>query len=218
MSQDSTNPPTPRDALAAIVYRVNNPRHGDYSSHQDTADAILAAGWTPPVAAATYPNYDNRSVSGRLAHLDAVTSRLEAELVPLGFVDKPFTGAAGLRQMCHAPTYTKIAYSSDGFKMTYCPAGEIGPHGASLVLHVRGDDVASIVGVARLIVAQTPTAAGWRPPADDTETEWGVRHGVDFSEAENEADARKEAARWSGKPPAEPVVVRRSVGPWEEQS
>lgn len=43
MSHDSA-----RDRLAAIVYRVNNPKYGDYGSHEVTADAILAAGWTPP--------------------------------------------------------------------------------------------------------------------------------------------------------------------------
>jgi hypothetical protein len=37
-----------RDQLAAIVYRVNNPHYGDYGTHQETADAILAAGWRPP--------------------------------------------------------------------------------------------------------------------------------------------------------------------------
>lgn len=46
-------PPVPvntadRDALAAIVYRVNNPRHGDYDGHEVTAEAILKAGWTAP--------------------------------------------------------------------------------------------------------------------------------------------------------------------------
>jgi hypothetical protein len=38
------------DDLAAIIYRVNNPRHGDYDGHEVTAKAILDAGWTPPPA------------------------------------------------------------------------------------------------------------------------------------------------------------------------
>jgi hypothetical protein len=51
-------PPAPvnandRDALAAIVYRVNNPRHGDYDGHEVTAEAILKAGWTRPKAEVT---------------------------------------------------------------------------------------------------------------------------------------------------------------------
>jgi hypothetical protein len=37
-----------RADLAQIVYRVNSPMYGDYDTHEDTADAILAAGWTPP--------------------------------------------------------------------------------------------------------------------------------------------------------------------------
>jgi len=36
-----------RDLLAQIVYRVNNPKYGDYGSHEETADAALAAGWLP---------------------------------------------------------------------------------------------------------------------------------------------------------------------------
>ena len=44
------------DDLAAIIYRVNNPRHGDYDGHEVTAKAILDAGWTPP---AVYLEGDN---------------------------------------------------------------------------------------------------------------------------------------------------------------
>jgi hypothetical protein len=51
-------PPAPveqpdRDALAAIVYRVNNPAYGDYGHHEVTAEAILRAGWTAPKAEVT---------------------------------------------------------------------------------------------------------------------------------------------------------------------
>lgn len=38
-----------RRELAKIVYRVNNPKYGDYGSHQETAKAIIAAGWRPPL-------------------------------------------------------------------------------------------------------------------------------------------------------------------------
>ena len=38
-----------RADLAQIVYRVNSPMYGDYDTHEDTADAILAAGWRPPL-------------------------------------------------------------------------------------------------------------------------------------------------------------------------
>lgn len=31
--------------LADIIYRVNNPKYGDYSSHEETAQAIHDAGW-----------------------------------------------------------------------------------------------------------------------------------------------------------------------------
>lgn len=35
-----------RDELADIIYSVNNRAYGDYGHHEDTADAILAAGYT----------------------------------------------------------------------------------------------------------------------------------------------------------------------------
>lgn len=50
MSADAGNDDSEaqRDVLAAIVYRVNNGYYGDYGTHEETADAILAAGWRPP--------------------------------------------------------------------------------------------------------------------------------------------------------------------------
>lgn len=39
---------TDRDDLSSIIYRVNNPHYGDYGHHVETAEALLAAGWTPP--------------------------------------------------------------------------------------------------------------------------------------------------------------------------
>jgi hypothetical protein len=38
-----------KDDLAEIIYRVNNPHYGDYTTHEETAQAILHAGWLGPV-------------------------------------------------------------------------------------------------------------------------------------------------------------------------
>jgi hypothetical protein len=37
-----------KDDLAEIIYRVNNPHYGDYEMHEETAQAIIDAGWRPP--------------------------------------------------------------------------------------------------------------------------------------------------------------------------
>ncbi|WP_395704842.1 hypothetical protein [Rhodococcus ruber] len=37
-----------RETLASIVYKVNNPAYGDYRHHEDTADAVAAAGFIGP--------------------------------------------------------------------------------------------------------------------------------------------------------------------------
>jgi hypothetical protein len=37
-----------KDDLAEIIYRVNNPHYGDYGTHEETAQAIIDAGWRPP--------------------------------------------------------------------------------------------------------------------------------------------------------------------------
>lgn len=76
---------------------------------------------------------------------------------------------------------------------------------------------ARVVGIqeAVTLACDAILAAGWRPPADDTEFEWAVR--VGDGELVHTRDRATTDGFMTGYGPTG-VVVRRCVGPWEEQS
>lgn len=75
------------------------------------------------------------------------------------------------------------------------------------------EDAQSIEPEGTVAVADALIGAGWRPSAANTETEWAFR----YYDGHTSYPMSEERARRCASNDSSAVVLRRSVGPWEEQ-
>jgi hypothetical protein len=123
----TTDRTDPREALAKLVYRVNNPHHGDYDGHEETAEAILAEGWRPPL-----PKTELRVMRSLLAgiidshfgddHRETATAAAD-EIISRGWLDKVVE--FGPPEPV-ATTLRRVLTDLESEAMAHCPVGVFG--------------------------------------------------------------------------------------------